>query len=361
MIFLALIAPEAIFALAPSTVWCRSILSSKWECITFTRGITTEGTYVAHELSMTHGFFIVMGGFVTKDGNHPITTTSLATQYKSSIEAVRDEEIADKSKSDLLAKALTVVQLFFFIGVYGVRVKEGLQISALETSTLGLAVIQCLTGFFWLKKPQRVGQAIAIDFGHPSCPESKSTSDDTPNQNSERGQNDTTTLPGPFRAGGHTNQAESWCLTAVRKALNGAMFGRYDFDPMAASCVPRFWSGDIEHNLHLFWQLLCAVLLGGVHLLAWSTKSTFFPSFIEMWLWRICALILAASPILCVLLLLIKNCFNTGSDSLRALFACLPYGIAALYLIARATLLILSFTTLRGAPTGILIDVNWRF
>ncbi|KAF7358755.1 hypothetical protein MSAN_01214500 [Mycena sanguinolenta] len=134
MMGIALIAPEAIFALA-----LRQYGAARY-------------FHKAHNLSMTHGFFIVMGGFVTKDGRHPIATKSLADDYAAAIKQIDEQDIADKSKDDILGKIITLLQLLAFIATYCARVKEGLQISALETSTLGLALIQCLTGLLWLKK-----------------------------------------------------------------------------------------------------------------------------------------------------------------------------------------------------------------
>ncbi|KAF7358770.1 hypothetical protein MSAN_01216000 [Mycena sanguinolenta] len=325
MMGIALIAPEAMFALA-----LRQYGAARY-------------FHKAHKLSMTHGFFIVMGGFVTKDGRHPITTKSLADDYAAAIKQIDEQDIADKSKDDILGKIITLLQLFAFIATYCARVKEGLQISALETSTLGLALIQCLTGFLWLNKPQRVSQAIPLDSPIDQEWEKQSMLD-----------------PESIDSSTHEGNIVCSSLDAIGKTLNGVLFGRYpDFKPLRESRVPRFWSGDLEDNLHLFSQLVCASVLGCVHLLAWSTHSTFFPSLTEMWLWRVSALMLAISPILCVTLLLIKNGFTAGSIP-RVLLAYLTYGVAALYIIARGALLILCLTTLRGAPPELLVSVDWR-
>ncbi|KAJ7264525.1 hypothetical protein B0H12DRAFT_230339 [Mycena haematopus] len=73
MMFIALIAPEAIFALA-----VRQRSAARW--------FNKESNHKCR--SMMHGFFIVMGGFITKDGNHPIATRELADKYTSKINAI---------------------------------------------------------------------------------------------------------------------------------------------------------------------------------------------------------------------------------------------------------------------------------
>ncbi|KAF7358766.1 hypothetical protein MSAN_01215600 [Mycena sanguinolenta] len=306
MMFIALIAPEAIFALA-----LRQYSTA--------RSFHKDPKY---KFSMTHGFFIVMGGFVTKNGNHPIAKKSLVFKHNESIKNTQEVDIADKSKNDRLAKI--IMRAFRYQG--------------LETTTLGLALIQCLTGFFWLNKPQRVSEAIPVD-----GPIDLSSEIEAKCPPSDAG-------PG----------SGSSCKRSVGKALNGVLFGSYpEFDPMAESCVPSFWSGDLEHNLHLLSLTVCASVMGFVHLLPWWTNSMFFPSSAEMWLWRATAWMLVASPILCLALLTIKSSFQSGSNA-KALFTYLTYGVVALYIFARSILVILCFTTLRGVPAGMLTNVDWR-
>jgi hypothetical protein len=110
-----------------------------------------------------------MGGFVTRDG-HPIVIRKepQLDQYLKKIEKIKEEDIKDKSKKDVLSKLLTALQVIWFVGQYIVRHKEHLPISPLETATLGFAFIHICTSGFWMMKPQDVSEAILIDFVGPN-------------------------------------------------------------------------------------------------------------------------------------------------------------------------------------------------
>jgi hypothetical protein len=126
--------------------------------------IKCGSSYIVYPgLSRTHGFFFAMGGFVTRDGHHPIVTEKQLAQYIEGIKEITEEDIVDKSKGDNLSKAWTFVQVGWFSAKYFARLKEHLPILALETATLGFAVIYGCTWWFWRKKPQDVSEAIRID------------------------------------------------------------------------------------------------------------------------------------------------------------------------------------------------------
>jgi hypothetical protein len=70
--------------------------------------------------------------------------------------AITRDEVWDKSKADLFAKAATVVQsAWLVIGSIG-RAASGLPISPMETFTLAFIVSTVMSYFFWWRKPQNV-------------------------------------------------------------------------------------------------------------------------------------------------------------------------------------------------------------
>jgi hypothetical protein len=154
-------------------------------------------------------------------------------------------------------------------------------------------------------------------------------------------------------------EPEAKTSRGVEDYLNAVILGNYrNFDPMASTSVPPFWStplGEGPRNLPLVQlvQLICAILFGVVHCLAWNTT---FPSIIEMWMWRISALLITGLPLLCFLLLLLCNQIERGSAPRRVL-TYFNYVLMALYVLARGALLILPFTTLRDLPPPISVDV----
>ncbi|KAJ7800638.1 hypothetical protein B0H14DRAFT_2616046 [Mycena olivaceomarginata] len=355
MMLLALVAPELIMGFA-----ARQYIVARW----FSR--------VYPGLSRTHGFFFAMGGFVTRDGHHPIVTEKQLAQYIEGIKEITEEDIVDKSKGDNLSKAWTFVQVGWFSAKYFARLKEHLPILALETATLGFAVIYGCTWWFWRKKPQDVSEAIRIDLVFPAPALSSDLThhiqveDDPPKQNSDAVLVNNTRVK-PL----DDSLAEKWptatetfhrhFVVRVGHRLNAIVFGKYEnFDPMASDSVPSFWAipvGEEPTNLPsvLGCQILCASLFGGVHCCAWNAR---FPSIIEMWMWRGSAALITGFPLLCFLLLGISNTLDHGSIR-RGVLTYTNYGLITLYIVARVALLILPFTTLRISSPGTLVDADW--
>jgi hypothetical protein len=106
-----------------------------------------------------------MGGFVTRDGHHPIVIGAKPQldQYLEKIREIKEEDIKDKSKGDNLSKLLTALHVIWFGAQYIARTMKDLPKSPLETATLGFAFVHICTWSFWRKKPQDVTEAILID------------------------------------------------------------------------------------------------------------------------------------------------------------------------------------------------------
>jgi hypothetical protein len=111
-----------------------------------------------------------MGGFVTRDGHHPIVILARPqlSQYLEKIGEIKEEDIEDKSKDDTLLKLLTAMQIIWFVVQCIIRHKRGLPILGIETVTVGLAFIHICIWVVWRKKPRNVSQAVLIDPVSPS-------------------------------------------------------------------------------------------------------------------------------------------------------------------------------------------------
>ncbi|KAJ7761222.1 hypothetical protein DFH07DRAFT_740361 [Mycena maculata] len=307
MMLFALIAPEVMLGFAARQYFIASRFTTREYCV-----------------SPTHAFFIVMGGFVTREGHHPIVTKTQLPRYSKAIKAIPEADIKDKSKSDTLAKSLTLAKVVLFALQYVARLTKSLPISALETATVAFAGIHIITWWFWREKPRDVSEAILIEV-------------------TEREQ----------------MEAEALRRLAVGDHLNAILFGDYrEYDPTSSTSVPSFWSAAYAEGLPkiaLFFQLLFAILFGAVHCLAWNSS---FPSAIEMWIWRACASLITGLPLLSFLLMQVQKKFPRGSAP-RTVLTLINWALMALYPSARVTLLILTFTTLRDLPLRMFIDVNW--
>lgn len=76
--------------------------------------------------------------------------------------SISKAEINDRSKSDLLNKAIASMQITWFIIQVIARLIQGLSISQLELTTTALAVINVTMYFFWLQKPFDVHYPVVI-------------------------------------------------------------------------------------------------------------------------------------------------------------------------------------------------------
>ncbi|KAJ7052686.1 hypothetical protein C8F01DRAFT_563737 [Mycena amicta] len=127
--------------------------------------------------------------------------------------------------------------------------------------------------------------------------------------------------------------------------------------------VPKFWSGPWpeKHESQttlpaLGLQLFISIFFGAIHCLAWSLH---FPSLVELWMWRASAVILTAMPLLTPLLAI---CYSNLKDSwLRTTLVTGNQLLAVSYVLARAVLLVLPFTTLRSLPPGVFVDFKFSW
>ncbi|PPQ78715.1 hypothetical protein CVT25_010718 [Psilocybe cyanescens] len=121
------------------------------------RHITQE--YKKHSWTMTHAFFLIMGGFVLcrDDEDLGTLTVSLFKELEASDEielpSVTEEDLADKSKGDFLSKGLVVLQTTWFITQCIARGVQGLSLTELEIVTMAFASMNAVMYFLWWHKP----------------------------------------------------------------------------------------------------------------------------------------------------------------------------------------------------------------
>ena len=71
-----------------------------------------------------------------------------------------DEDIADKSKSDSVAKCVTLLQVLWFAVQLIGRAVERLPTTTLELLTMGFVVCTIVTYIGWWHKPKDIGRAM---------------------------------------------------------------------------------------------------------------------------------------------------------------------------------------------------------
>ncbi|KAJ7310886.1 hypothetical protein DFH08DRAFT_974043 [Mycena albidolilacea] len=107
------------------------------------------------------------GGFVSSTG-YPVVTKkqlkdpALGSEFLEGIRKIRAEEIADKSKGDVLSKGIALAQGLWFTTQCLARVHQHLAITKLEVVTLAFAVVNILIWLLWWGKPLDVQLPIIV-------------------------------------------------------------------------------------------------------------------------------------------------------------------------------------------------------
>jgi hypothetical protein len=221
--------------------------------------------------SLTHGFFVNMGGFAircnetpnqnpsTKNPSTPPIQTPpihlsgdsllalLEGEHNGSIKAphLSQAEIEDRSKSNLFAKGVVVLQVLYYCGSCLLRLIHQLPVTQLEIGTFGFAVCSVISFFVLFPKLRSVN---------------------------------TTTVIAELTVAVPDDIADIHYKECRKRS---AIVNNSGIQPDYTDCtVP-----------------VLAALLGAVYIV--GTGVTHFPSPVDLWLWRSCAIISAVSlPIL---------------------------------------------------------------
>ncbi|KAK0440195.1 uncharacterized protein EV420DRAFT_1582093 [Desarmillaria tabescens] len=269
-----------------------------------TRGETEDDS---PDLTMSHGFFLSMGGFfytkirytersaddsrsyrmhsnlhfpggpsdrrtVHKVEKRLLTLRDLKNQpdLMKKLNAVRVETIEDKSKGDALSKTFSILQISWFIAQCIGRSIQYLPITLLEMTALAFAGLSMITYCLWWYKPLNVKYHISLD-----------------------GPNAKKLQPTPETDPLHRILAEPSALGLVLRTILGFAVTDdclWDIDMYKDITYGafRFSSGTSNQSWSRFVILACVgSLFGAFHCAAWSF---YFPSPTEMMLWRVSSL-----------------------------------------------------------------------
>ncbi|KAF5311402.1 hypothetical protein D9758_018978 [Tetrapyrgos nigripes] len=112
---------------------------------------------------MQHGFFISMGGFVTRQGHHPIVEPEqFMEEILADIRATKVQDIEDKSKANAVSKGLALLRTLWFPVQMLARAVQHLPITALEIATVGFTILNLLMYGLWWYKPLDVQRPIMV-------------------------------------------------------------------------------------------------------------------------------------------------------------------------------------------------------
>jgi hypothetical protein len=288
--------------------------------------------------SRVHGFFAVMGGFVSHDGGEVLSLERIERLVESkAIEypIASADEIRDRSKGDAVAKALVVFQTSWFLVQCVARGIQRLAVTEAELATAAFALLNIATYTIWWDKPLDVMCPIRVR-----------------RTRAPREENEGAAGHGGGAAGtGQMMQGSScWSWSRAKTAMKPftAMIAFGEHDDMF------FVVGELPDDAG-FSSLVGAVLLtmvfGGIHCIGWSSQ---FPSRAERLLWRISSIAITGTPLVYPCIGLIVANANWHSHPSNVFVLPLLF-----YVSSRMVLLVLCVTTLRSLPVVALQTVKW--
>ena len=158
------------------------------------------------------------------------------------------DNIQDRSKEDLFAKSLALVQITWFLIQTITRLCQGLATTPLELMTFAFAISTGFTYFLLLDKPKDVGTSVTIPASRYASPQEMTR----------------LAVAGPYSQ------------------------GRGIWIPNYAVHATR---GQTPEKHLLLGASFSVLLLGAIHCIGWNFK---YPTDVELWLWRASSIITAA-------------------------------------------------------------------
>ncbi|KAF8169801.1 hypothetical protein BJ912DRAFT_998707 [Pholiota molesta] len=333
----------------------------------------------AERWTLTHAFFLQMGGFVLCEDGRPIQTlidaggrrrdrpgsedsTTLIWNIDNGMidpPRISAEDINDRSKGDAISKAFVILQTSWFIAQCVARWATRLPVTELEVATLAFATLNGITYGLWWDKPQNVGRPVFLECKQPrevlALPHG---GDSTAPRHAKRSR-----LRSKLR-----EDIEEFTLSAPWIILGRAPMRLLEamISPMTSLAgntpsavrnsdlrVAMFYAAftDTENKTVIAYTAI-GVLFGLVHLVpSWYLE---FPSRPEMWLWRAAAIIITTGPIFSSVTLY----FARKVRDPRIFFHPLWIGVP-LYVVSRSILLILPLISLHSLHSDALQTIKW--
>ncbi|KAF9472928.1 hypothetical protein BDN70DRAFT_925431, partial [Pholiota conissans] len=283
--------------------------------------------------TVTHGFFLQMGGFMLSedgkpihiliDGSRPETPNELRLIHniKEGIinpPRITEEDIQDRSKGDIISKTIIILQTTWFIVQCITRWSHRLPLIELEIVTLGFAMLNVITYALWWNKPQNVGRPVFLERERliptsgeiPEAIDPSAMSIPAENVAGFLHESETETECKPMLE--HSTHKQEGFLTQKLWKSHGVFDILYYFlmwllrplgklmedEKAHTDRVSIFYGPRLEYEhggFALSVMLVIGTLFGAVHLIpSWFLD---FTSPQEMWLWRTSAIIITIAPI----------------------------------------------------------------
>lgn len=298
---------------------------------------------------------------------------------------ISKDEINDKSKGDVLAKGVAVLQTTWFIVQCIARGVKKLDVTTLEIFTVGFAALNAVMYFLWWDKPHNVEQAYMIPLKVlPAIPDPEGDKLlQAPSSNSGNPVASSTTAVAPIPAlesyleqsprtvtpvstpTSHPSTPPPEPLSTPHVSIRHAV-GRniYAFLSAIIRLIvnPYFWMAtdhdmsDDKNYVGVFYaynagrsafkfgiMLPITITYGAIHCAAWSFS---FPTSAERVLWHVSSLVLVAVPFYFFVVLLFIGSFDEKPWVFQVAKLTGAFGLL-MYVFARLILMVLAFVGLR--------------
>jgi len=128
------------------------------------------------------------------------------------------------------------------------------------------------------------------------------------------------------------------------------------------SHVPTFFCpADYDGEAYAYFVMIGITLVfGAIHCIPWVFK---FPTFSEMWLWRLSSFTITAAPFLVPFTMMLSGVLIASEELIPAIvniFVMLVgFSLVLGYIVSRILLLVLPLALLRDLPTSALVELRW--
>ncbi|TFK61560.1 hypothetical protein BDN72DRAFT_849562 [Pluteus cervinus] len=360
----------------------------------------------------THGHFVQMGGLegIYPDGRREVMNPLDFKKWSWLAQGFTFDErldpkglqfpkkqVEDRSKGDFLSKGLVALQTSWFVIECIARFQKHLPITELEVVTLAFAVLNIITYGFWWDKPLNVNCQVQVYIISEDGPGANESRDDGGSQVERDGQQvpEAGKADGNGQDQGNGDAATTKASTFTQQLLH---LPRWAYDRLimrpftalvlpiqdlfkcerikdGASHVPMFYGYELTHGPLLRIRLMSSVIgmtFGAIHFIAWDSH---FPTHVELIIWRSSSLVVLVIPFFIGLfgVLLRDWDFDPTKDHAMGAKTYGPVVTAILrpirwvlyvlgpilYILARVSLIVLAFISLRDLQPKVLQNVAW--
>ena len=286
------------------------------------------------EWTMTHMQFAQAHGFRsrTPEGNElecrPRQLQEFIEKDKIDGPSISIEELQARGKNNWVTQLIAVLQIVWFVVQTLFRKIQHYQITALEIMTIAFVFCSVFTYGFYLHQPQDVEYPVVLDVRDAAPATNEAT---------------------PMRSTNESNHAGEEAEPAhhIRR-----------LEKVPSGLPSPYVPGQARAFGYFIPFGLSACGFGAIHCLAWNSP---FPTSRERLAWRICSVTTTALSVPYIPLIhRVTSLEESSMSKLDNSTEYLTVLMMAVYIIGRATLIVLAFMTLRALPADAFQTVNWN-